>query len=93
MDGNQVLLLGLGIEVPWKLVDQHLDTDKTPHELHLEVKAKQGAKYPCPVCGKACSIHDFQEKNLAAPELLPASLLYPCLSTACEVSGTRCQTD
>ena len=22
MDGNQILLLGLGIEAPWKLVDQ-----------------------------------------------------------------------
>lgn len=62
MDGNQILLLGLGIEAPWKLVDQRLDTDKQPHELHLEVKAERGAKYPCPVCGQACSAHDFQEK-------------------------------
>ena len=31
MDGNQILLLGLGIEAPWKLVDQRLDTDKQPH--------------------------------------------------------------
>ena len=34
MDGNQILLLGLGIEIPWKLVDQRLDMDmdmdKTP---------------------------------------------------------------
>lgn len=63
MDSNQILLLGLGIESPWTLVDQHLDTDKTPHELHLEIKAKRGAKHPCPVCGKACSAHDFQEKT------------------------------
>ena len=39
MDGNQILLLGIGIEAPWKLVDQRLDTDKQPHELHLEVQA------------------------------------------------------
>ena len=63
MDGNQILLLGLCIEAPWTLMDQHMDTDKTPHELHLEVKAKRGAKYPCPVCGKACSADDFQEKT------------------------------
>ena len=25
MDGNQILLLGLGIEAPWKLVDQWTD--------------------------------------------------------------------
>jgi len=39
-----------------------LDIDKQPHELHLEVKADRGAKYACPVCGKACPAHDFQEK-------------------------------
>ena len=38
MEGNQILLLGLGM-------------DKQPHELHLEVKADRGAKYACPVCG------------------------------------------
>ena len=63
MDGNQILLLGLGIEAPWKLVDQRLDTDKQPHELHLTIKAERGSKYACPVCGKACPAHDFQEKT------------------------------
>ncbi len=63
MDGNQILLLGLGIEAPWKLVDQRLDTDKQPHELHLEIKAERGARYACPVCGSECPAHDFQEKT------------------------------
>lgn len=63
MDGNEILLLGLGIQAPWKLVDQRLDTDKTPHELHLEVKAERGSKYECPECGKSCSAHDFEEKT------------------------------
>ncbi|WP_293649270.1 hypothetical protein [Thiolapillus sp.] len=27
MDCNQILLLGLGIEAPWKLVEQRLDYD------------------------------------------------------------------
>ena len=63
MDSQQVLLLGLGIEAPWKLVNQHLDTDKQPHELHLEIKAERGAKYACPVCGRECPAHDFQEKT------------------------------
>jgi len=63
MDGNEILLLGLGIQTPWQLVDQHLDTDKTPHELHLEVKAARGSKYACPECGQLWSAHDFQEKT------------------------------
>ncbi len=63
MDSQQILLLGLGIEAPWKLVNQHLDTDKQPHELHLEIKAERGARYACPVCGRECPAHDFQEKT------------------------------
>ena len=49
MGGNQILLLGLGIEAPWKLVDQRLDTDKQPHELYLEIKVERGASMPAPV--------------------------------------------
>ena len=63
MDSKEILLLGLGIQAPWQLVDQRLDTDKTPHELHLEVKAERGSKYACPECGRECSAHDFQEKT------------------------------
>ena len=28
MGGKEILLLGLGIQAPWQLVDQHLDVDK-----------------------------------------------------------------
>ncbi len=63
MDGNEILLLGLGIQAPWKLMNQYLDTDKTPHELHLEVKAERGSEYACPECGQLYKAHDFQEKT------------------------------
>ena len=63
MDGNDVLLLGLGLQAPWKLVDQHLDVDKSPHELHLYVQADRGEKYPCPECGESCKAHDFKEET------------------------------
>ena len=63
MDGNDVLLLGLGLQAPWKLVDQHLDVDKSPHELHLTVEAERGERYPCPECGEMCKAHDFKEET------------------------------
>jgi len=63
MDGNQILLLGLGVGSPWRLIGQCLDTDKQPHELHLELRAERGAKYPCPVCGQFHPAHDFKEKT------------------------------
>ena len=63
MNDNQILLLGLGLEPPWQLVDQQLDTSKQPHELHLTIKGERGAEYPCPVCGTLCKPHDFKEKQ------------------------------
>jgi hypothetical protein len=63
VDGNEILLLGLGIRSPWQLVDQHMDVDKQPHEFHLQVSSERGLTYACPVCGTPCSAHDFQEKT------------------------------
>ena len=63
MDGNEILLLGLGLQSPWQLVSQHLDTDKHPHELTLEVKAERGSQYACPECGALHSAHDFHPKR------------------------------
>jgi transposase len=63
VEGNEILLLGLGIQSPWQLVAQRLDVDKQPHELHLQVSSERGTKYACPVCGAPCPAHDFQEKK------------------------------
>jgi len=54
-----VLALGLGVEPPWKLVDQRLETDKRPHELRIELAADRGAEFPCPDCGRLCKARDF----------------------------------
>ncbi|NOG31681.1 ISL3 family transposase [Halomonas sp. TBZ9] len=63
MDGTQILTLGLGLEAPWILKDQHLDTAVSPHRLELYVEAERGSLYPCPECGKACQAHDFADKT------------------------------
>lgn len=62
MDAREIMILGLGLKAPWQLVSQQLDTNHIPHELHLEVKAERGAKYPCPECEELCPAHDFREK-------------------------------
>ncbi|MFO8044397.1 MAG: ISL3 family transposase [Halomonas sp.] len=63
MDGTQILTLGLGLEAPWILKDQHLDTSVSPHRLDLYVEAERGSLYPCPECGEACPAHDFADKT------------------------------
>ena len=44
MRGDESLLLGIDIQPAWQLVDQHLDSSPQPHELHLEVAGKRGAR-------------------------------------------------
>lgn len=61
MQTTDIFSLGLGLQSPWKIVDQNLDINKTPHELHLKLAAERGALYPCPVCGKLCKAHDYLE--------------------------------
>jgi hypothetical protein len=51
MNEHDIIALGLGITPPWRIVGQILDTNKTPHELRIRIKADRGAQYPCPVCG------------------------------------------
>ncbi len=61
MHANDVLSLGLGVPPPWKLVGQRLDTDEQPNELHIELAADRGARFPCPDCDRLCKAHDFSE--------------------------------
>ncbi len=61
MFAEEIFALGLGLTPPWKVMSQHLDTDKTPSVLHLEIGAERGAEYPCPECGALCKSHDFKE--------------------------------
>jgi transposase len=58
---RDILTLGLGLEEPWKIVDQQLDTSKEPHELRIKISSDRGSRYPCPVCGQMCKAHDFKE--------------------------------
>lgn len=61
MHGNEILALGLGLDAPWTISSQTLDTAKNPHELRLKLSSGRGQEYPCPVCGKSCKAHDFKD--------------------------------
>jgi len=57
---KDILTLGLGLTQPWKIIDQNLDTNKNPNELHIQISSERGSVYPCPICGKLCKAHDFK---------------------------------
>ena len=61
MTGSDIFTLGLGIEPPWRIVDQRLDTGKQPHELRIELASERGGQFPCPECGALCKAHDYIE--------------------------------
>lgn len=63
MNGNDIIALGLGLQAPWEITGQLLDTSKSPHELRLTIAAGPGALFPCSVCGKLCHAHDFKEMS------------------------------
>ena len=48
MDGTQILALGLGLEAPWILKNQHLDTAVSPHRLDLYVEPVRIFSLYCP---------------------------------------------
>jgi len=63
MDASELLALGLGLQPPWRLVGQRMDTDKEPHEVFLEVTADRDAENPYPECGRLCKALGFHEST------------------------------
>jgi transposase len=63
MASSDIFTLGLGLTPPWRVIDQRLETDKQPNELHLAVAAEPSARFPCPTCGRLCKPHDWKEMS------------------------------
>ncbi len=41
MNSKDIITLGLGLQAPWEITGQLLDTDKNPHELRLTIQAQR----------------------------------------------------
>ncbi len=91
MQPNDIFTLGLDLKQPWKLTDQHLNTDKSPNELHLRVEADRGSLYPCPECGAMCKAHDFKELTWRHLNFFQhhCYLTAPVPRTNCSKHGTK----
>lgn len=51
----------IGVEEPW-----HIDRagfEETDQAVHIYVRARETAKYPCPECGKLCKRYDNEDKE------------------------------
>lgn len=56
-----IIALGLGLQAPWEIAVQLLDTDKSPHELCLTMQATRGACYACPMAERSAMPMIFVE--------------------------------
>ncbi|CAO0824777.1 hypothetical protein DFAR_910020 [Desulfarculales bacterium] len=72
IDAGELLALGLGLQPPWRLVGQCVDTDKQPHEDFLEVAANWGAEYPLSGVWQVVQDSRLPRIHLASPQFFSA---------------------
>jgi transposase len=64
MDQNNLFGLGLGLELPWKVVGSELEEgDKESKILFIEIDFETGSKFACPTCGQMCRVYDSEIKR------------------------------
>ena len=56
---EEMFAQSIGLSDPWTI--ERAEFDEKKKEVHVYVKARKTAKYPCPKCGKMCSRYDDEE--------------------------------
>lgn len=51
----------IGVAEPWEIEKTEFDENK--REVHVTVRARKTAKYPCPECGELCGRYDDEDKE------------------------------
>ncbi len=64
MDQNELFAIGLGLTAPWKVVRSGFeDSGAGSRILYVDIDFDAGSKFPCPTCGKPCSVYDSEVKR------------------------------
>jgi transposase len=61
MHDRQVFSKLLGVVAPWEV--EHVDLRLEEGEVHISVRHRRGATWPCPRCGRRCKLHDHQPER------------------------------
>ena len=59
MNYEEMFAQSIGLKEPWHVERAEYNEEK--REVHIYVKAKKTAKYPCPECGELCERYDDEE--------------------------------
>jgi transposase len=64
MDQNNLFQVALGLGTPWKVVRSGLEEGGEETKiLYVDIDFENGAEFPCPCCGKPCSVYDSEVKR------------------------------
>jgi len=64
MDQNNLFAVGLGLDVPWKVVRSGLeDSSGAAKILYVDIDFEEGSKFPCPECRQPCAVYDSEVKR------------------------------
>ncbi|MBQ9552797.1 MAG: ISL3 family transposase [Clostridia bacterium] len=56
---EEMFAQSIGLTDPWQI--ERAEFEEAKREVHVYVKARKTAKYPCPKCGKQCNRYDDEE--------------------------------
>jgi transposase len=65
MDTRDLFQAALGLTPPWQVSDVSFEKDEETGgaQLQIHVDFPRGSRFPCPECGKPCSVHDTAERR------------------------------
>lgn len=61
MRDTSLMQLALGITPPWTVTSA--DFDRSAQRLDIHIDFTPGSRFACPTCGKACPVHDTEQKS------------------------------
>jgi transposase len=61
MDEKELFRLALGLSEPWFV--ETLEFSVEEKRLNITLNFPRGSKFPCPVCGALCPIHDTEKRD------------------------------
>lgn len=61
MNENELFRLALGLAAPWEVKSLEFSVEKK--QLDNPLDFAKGSRFPCPVCGKPCGVHDTENRT------------------------------
>ncbi|MGP6208070.1 transposase family protein [Cuniculiplasma sp. SKW3] len=61
MNSEELFRKLLGLEEPW--IIKEIKFDHQEKRVAMSIDFPRGSRFPCPVCGQACAVHDTEDRT------------------------------